>query len=166
MICQNQFETHTEVAAAIQGQVLAGNTVHFSLTPSTPLAPSTTWPEDEALSAVLAARLRAKAWQAAGFRQKSQKLRDKNETKISLCEGNSACVTFTGNGKGELMCWNSIPPSSHQEGPAFHCQTGIMGIIWSLFSTRCLRGQDFLCAPAVNKARNREGNLQSSKSPS
>lgn len=32
-----------------------------------------------------------------------------NETKISLCEGNSACLTFTGNGKGELMCWNSIP---------------------------------------------------------
>lgn len=45
-----------------------------------------------------------------------------NETKISLYEGNSACATFTGNGKGELMCWNSIPPSSHREGPAFHCQ--------------------------------------------
>lgn len=48
--------------------------------------------------------------------------RGQNETKISLCEGNSACATFTGNGKGELMCWNSIPPSSHREGPAFHCQ--------------------------------------------
>lgn len=92
--------------------------------------------------------------------------RGQNETKISLCEGNSACVTFTGNGKGELMCWNSIPPSSHREGPAFHCQAGIMWIIWSLFSTRCLRDQDFLCTPAVNKARKREGNSQSSKSPS
>lgn len=40
MICQNQFETHTEEAAAIQGQVLAGNTVHFSLTPSTPWLPA------------------------------------------------------------------------------------------------------------------------------
>lgn len=82
MICQNQFETHTEAAAAIQGQVLAGNTVHFSLTPSSPWLPALPGLSIEALSAVLVAWFCAKAWQAAGFGWESQKLRDKTKPKL------------------------------------------------------------------------------------
>lgn len=81
MICQNQFETHTEVAPAIQGRVSAGNCA-FQPHTKQPLAPSTTWAEDEALSAALPARLCAKARQAAGFGWKSHKLRDKTKPKL------------------------------------------------------------------------------------
>lgn len=84
--------------------------------------PHCTWPKDEAQSAVLAARSRAGAWQAPGFGVKSQKLRDKNETKGILCAGSSACATFTENLKGKLMCWNGIPPNSHREVLAFSSQ--------------------------------------------
>ena len=79
-----------------------------------------------------------------------------------------ARVTFTGDLKGELMCWNGIPPPPvHTEKCLLSAaSSGIMLLIWSSFSASCHCSWVLLCTPTVNKARNREGNLQSSKSPS
>lgn len=129
-------------------------------------APHTTWPEDGARSALVAARSRVGAWQAPGFAVRKSENQGQNESKRTVCAGSSACATFRGNLKGKLMCWNAISTDSRREAPDFSSQLSQNAANLELVLRSLPPRLGFALLSAVNKARDREGNLQSSKSPS
>lgn len=89
-----------------------------------------------------------------------------NESKRTVCAGSSACATFRGNVKGKLMCWNAISTDSRREAPDFSSQLSQNAANLELVLRSLPPRSGFALLSAANKARDREGNLQSSKSPS